>query len=79
MTDREIINELQHYCYNHSCVNCALADNRRCLWVSESDKLGVDCRDLYKTNKGRELAKSLFLRINPPINVDEQSYLNIFR
>ena len=79
MTDREIINELHHHCCCRSCTNCALADNRKCLWLSESDKLGLDCGDLYKTEEGRELAKRLYLRIYPPLNVDEQSYLNLFR
>lgn len=85
MTINEMINELRCYCGHTPCANCLLTegkddlDRRRCLWISESKKIGLTCEDLPKTEEGRELVRRLYLRINPPINIDEQSYLDIFR
>lgn len=81
MTAKKMIDELSRYCGSTSCTNCVLmGDNRRCLWLFESEKLNVDCSDLYKLEKGREVVNKLYSLINPPIVfADEQSYLNIFR
>lgn len=81
MTAKEMLIELDCYCRSTSCTNCVLTgDNRRCLLLVESEKLNVDCADLYKLEKGREAINKLYSLIIPPIVfVDEQSYLNIFR